>query len=300
MRRWGTPAAAAISHARRGWVMVPLRPGTGLPARKWGHLTSTPPGAVAAWWPGPLHNPGIATGPSDLVVVDLDSPEHGGTLPPEWAGSGAACGSDVLAILAGRARQPVPATYEVRTPRHGRHLYFTAPAGRLIGNSAGRVGPMIDVRGRGGLVVAAGSVRDGRPYELADDRDPVPLPEWLADLAIRREPQAVRRPVTANVTITCDVTRDSNGYAAAAVRSEITILLGTGRGRRNDQLNRAAFSLGTLVGAGALAEADVTAALLAAAEAIGLAADDGTAQCERTIASGLAAGIAQPRDRRAA
>ncbi len=300
LRRWGSPAAAAISHARRGWVLVPLRPGTGLPARKWKNLTCTPPGAVAEHWPGSQFNPGILTGPSDVVVVDLDSAEHGGTLPPEWADSGAACGSDVLAILAERACQPVPATYEVLTPRQGRHLYFTAPAGQVIGNSAGRIGPMIDVRGRGGLVVAAGSVRDGKPYELADDRDPVPLPEWLADLAIRREPPAARQPVTANVTITRDVTRDSNDYASAALRSEIAILLGTGRGRRNDQLNKAAFSLGTLVGAGTLTEADVTTALLAAAEAIGLAADDGLTQCARTIASGLAAGTAQPRNRRAA
>ena len=159
---------------------------------------------------------------------------------------------------------------------------------------------MIDVRGRGGLVVAAGSVRDGKPYELADDRDPVPLPEWLADLAIRQEPPAAAGNVTASVTVTRDITGDGHGYASAALRAEIAILLGTGRGQRNDQLNRSAFSLGTLVGAGALAEADVTTALLAAAESIGLAADDGLAQTKRTIASGLAAGIAQPRNRRAA
>jgi hypothetical protein len=292
--RWGSPAAAALSHARRGWVLVPLRPGTGLPARKWGHVTSTPPGAVAAWWPGPLYNPGIATGPSGLVVVDLDSAEHGGTLPPEWAGSGAAHGSDVLAILADQARQPVPATYQVLTPRLGRHLYFTAPAGQPIRNSAGRIGPMIDVRGFGGLAVAAGSVRDGRPYELADDRDPIPLPRWLAELADRRDPPPAGRTVPANVT----VTRDS--YAAAALRNEIATLLSTGRGQRNDQLNRAAFSLGTLVGAGYLAEDEVTTALIRAAEATGLDADDGPGQCTRTITSGVAAGIAHPRTRRAA
>jgi len=289
-----SPAAAAIWHARRGCVMVPLRPDTGLPARKWAHLTSTPPGSVAAWWPGPLYNPGIATGPSGLVVIDLDSAEHDGTLPPEWADTGAAHGFDVLAIVAERAGQAIPATYEVRTPRRGTHLYFRAPPGQVIGNSAGRIGPMVDVRGRGGLVVAAGSVKDGRPYELADDRDPVPLPRWLAELAARREP----RPVTRTAPAAGGVTR--NGYAAAALRSEVAILLDTGRGQRNDQLNKSAFSLGTLAGAGALTEAEVAAALLAAAESIGLVADDGLAQCERTIASGLTAGAGQPRTRRAA
>ena len=48
------PAAAAISRLRRGLVRVLLKPGTGLPARKWAHITRTPPGAVAAWlFPGP-------------------------------------------------------------------------------------------------------------------------------------------------------------------------------------------------------------------------------------------------------
>ena len=230
------------------------------------------------------------------MVVDLDSlAGHGGELPPEWADSGVTCGSDVLAILAERAGQTVPATHTVLSLT-GTHLYFAAPAGLEIRNSAGRVGPLIDVRGRGGLVVGAGSVRDGKPYELADDRDPVPLPGWLAELAVRREPQPATRTASESVT----VTRDS--YAAAALRSEIAILLSTGRGsrKRNDQLNKSAFSLGTLVGAGELTKAEVTAELLAAAEAIGLVADDGRSQAERTIASGLAAGIAQPRSRRAA
>ena len=295
MRAWRTPAAAAISHARRGWVMVPLKPGTGLPARKWAHLTSTPPGAVAAWWPGPLHNPGIATGPSDLVVVDLDSADHGGTLPPEWADSGAACGSDVLAILAARAGQSTPATYEVLTPRRGRHLYFRPAAGLVIGNSAGRIGPMIDVRGRGGLVVGAGSVKDGKPYQLADDRDPAPLPGWLAELASRREP-----PPRQRITSALTSARDKRGYATAALQAEVTALLAAGRGHRNDQLNRSAYSLGQLAGTGELSEAEITAALMDAAERIGLAADDGAAQCERTITSGLTAGTAKPRNGRAA
>ncbi len=39
------PAAAAISHLRPGLVRVLLKPGTGLPARKWAHVTRTPPGA---------------------------------------------------------------------------------------------------------------------------------------------------------------------------------------------------------------------------------------------------------------
>lgn len=297
--RWRTPAGAALSHARRGWALVPLKPGTNMPARKWAHITSTTPDAIARDWLGPLFNPGILTGPSSLAVVDLDTAEHGRPVPPEWVQQGAACGADVLAILADRAGKTIPATYTVLTWRGGRHLYFLAPERLEVRNSASLIGPMIDVRGRGGLVVGAGSIRGGQPYELADDREPVPLPAWLAELAMRREPRA-RRPAAPDVTVTRDTTRDGHGYAAAALRGEVTILLSTRRGGRNDQLNRAAYNLGQLVGAKVLTEAEVTAALLAAAESTGLVADDGQDQAERTIASGLAAGIAQPRNRRAA
>jgi hypothetical protein len=294
---WRTPAAAALGHSRRGWVLVPLKPGTGMPARKWKNLARTPPGSVAAHWPGPTYNPGILTGPSGLVVTDLDDADaHDTKIPAEWAALGVTHGSEVLAVLADRAKAVIPATYTVTTPRGGKHLYFAAAAQTEVRNSSGKVGPAIDIRGRGGLVVGAGSVREGRAYEVLDDRDPVPLPGWLAELAAR--------PVTRGVDVTRDArghgNSDVRGYAAAALRGEIDILLATGRGQRNSQLNRSAYSLGTLVGAGMLTKADVTGALMDAAVGIGLVDDDGRGQCERTIASGLAAGVSQPRSRRAA
>ena len=80
-------------------------------------------------------------------------------------------------------------TYTVKTPTGGLHLYYTAPDGPEIRNSAGKIGPLIDVRAGGGYVLAAGSVLDeraypgnpgcrklvwdGKPYKLADDRPPV-------------------------------------------------------------------------------------------------------------------------------
>lgn len=64
---------------------------------------------------------------------------------------------------------------------------------------------------------------------------------------------------------------------------------------RNDVLNKAAFSLGQLVGAGALTASQVTKTLMSAAAECGPVADDGTRRCEATISSGLRAGMAQPR-----
>ena len=86
-----------------------------------------------------------------------------------------------------------------------------------------------------------------------------------------------------------------SGYAAAALSAEAQRVRDAPAGRRNDTLNAAAFSLGTLVGAGELDHDQVRAELLRAAEAIGL----GDREAESAVNSGLRAGAAQPRERTA-
>jgi hypothetical protein len=66
---------------------------------------------------------------------------------------------------------------------------------------------------------------------------------------------------------------------------------GAAPGTRNDQLNRASFNLGRLVAVGALDHHETAAAPIQQGEALGLTA----MECERTVASGLAAGMEQPR-----
>ena len=145
------------------------------------------------------YNIGIATGPSGLLVIDLDKPKPGEVPPPRWALPGITDGADVLAALCERHGQPFPwETFMVRTRRGGLHLYFTAPPGVRLGNTSGRnergLGWLIDTRGHGGYVVAPGSFVDlpdgtGR-YEVIYDRPPAPLPEWLcrpADRPARRQ-----------------------------------------------------------------------------------------------------------------
>lgn len=80
-------------------------------------------------------------------------------------------------------------------------------------------------------------------------------------------------------------------YARKALSEEVGILQGTAPGARNHQLNRSAFSLGTLIGAGVLDQELVRTELLAAAEGVGLA----RGEAEATIRSGLAAGMKSPR-----
>ncbi len=67
---------------------------------------------------------------------------------------------------------------------------------------------------------------------------------------------------------------------------------------RNAALNRAAWTLGRWIAAGALDQHDVEDALYAAAERNDLVADDGERQCWATIRSGLSAGLQQPIDLR--
>jgi putative DNA primase/helicase len=85
-------------------------------------------------------------------------------------------------------------------------------------------------------------------------------------------------------------------YAQAALDNELTRLLATPPGRpgtpgRNHDLNRAAFTLGTLTASGALPEGHVVARLQAAGEHLGLTPTESA----RTVHSGLTAGKTRPR-----
>lgn len=81
-------------------------------------------------------------------------------------------------------------------------------------------------------------------------------------------------------------------YAQTALAREIAAMSSTGEGGRNEQLNRSAFSLGTLIGAGILDETEAAQELTQAARAAGLDDDE----IRDTLRSGLAGGKAKPRD----
>jgi hypothetical protein len=81
-------------------------------------------------------------------------------------------------------------------------------------------------------------------------------------------------------------------YAATALVNECQAVATATEGTRNDTLNRAAHAVGTLVGAGALDEQTACLNLQAAARQCGLPEEE----ARKTIASGLSAGKAEPRD----
>ncbi len=75
----------------------------------------------------------------------------------------------------------MPATTTVRTGSGGLHYYFSYPAGAVIRNSAGKLGPGLDIRGEGGCVVAPPSRTTGSYTPL--ERRPLadPPAAWLLE-----------------------------------------------------------------------------------------------------------------------
>jgi hypothetical protein len=280
--------SAALSLAARGWHVFPCVPGGKRPALRsgWEQRATTDPARIARCWGHAAYNIGIACGPSGLVAIDLDTPKPGTTPPPDLLEQpGIRDGADTLAALCEAHRQPFPSgTCTVRTGRGGLHLYFTAPPGPALRNTAGRLGWLIDTRAAGGYVIAAGSTVDGNPYSLVNDTPPEPLPAWLAALLTGPGP-----PPSAPAAAAAG--QRGAGYAAAALRGEVQRVLDAAEGTRNHALNHAAFALGQLTAAGAVPVPLAYDALLAAARQAGLTAREADA----TIRSGLTSGARQPR-----
>ncbi len=323
-----SPGTAALLNAARwcasrNWHVFPLRPGDKRPAfpdhkaedctgtdlrcrsghQGWEPRATTDPGRIGRAWARTPYNVAVACGPSGLLVIDLDKPKPGEAPPPQWALLGVTDGADVLAVLCERHGQAFPwETFVVRTRRGGWHLYFTAPPGVRLGNTNGRnergLGWLIDTRGHGGYVVAPGSFVDlsdgtGR-YEVACDRAPAPLPDWLASL-LTAPPAG--NPLTECRSAAPDQVRDLDRYTATALSRESEQVRAAAEGGRNHALNKAAFHLGQLITAGTLSE-DLARAELHDAASVHFGVGDPPFtpdDARATINSAIAAGKRKPR-----
>ncbi|WP_406293960.1 bifunctional DNA primase/polymerase [Streptomyces sp. NBC_00624] len=279
--------SAALDAAARGWAIFPLRPGGKPPAlhgeascprtadcttghRKWEQRATTDPDRIhRAWSAGPF-NIGIATGPSGLIVVDLDLPK-----PKPSSNADTPCGVTTFKALCERTEQEVPATYRVRTASGGEHLYFTAPTGIRLTNSASKLGPLVDTRAWGGYVVAPGSVVQGGTYDVVDPAPVVELPAWLLDALkpAERPAQPVRLAIS----------RHGSRAADTALSREAAAIKAAEEGRREAQLFQSARSLGRFVAWGDIPRHVVEEAFQSAGESTGLPAS----QCRSTLRSAL-------------
>ncbi|MQY21713.1 bifunctional DNA primase/polymerase [Nocardia macrotermitis] len=262
---------AALWAAARGWFVFPLRPGRKTPAiASWPQFATTDPARINRWWTSDPHrNIGVATGPSDLYVIDIDT--H--TDP------------DPLVRLADRVGIEIPATFTVRSP-HGRHLYFQAPVTpELRRCTVGRLAPGIDTRGDGGYIVAPGSSTAARRYRILDPHPPAALPHWLTDQLAPPLPPLVPAPTPAS----------PNAYVAAIISSEATRVTHAANHFRNRTLFQAAFTLGRLTAAGYLTEDHARTALTTAATPHIGQHEFTSAELDRTLSNGLTYGARHPR-----
>lgn len=314
----------ALAMARAGLSVFPLWPGQKRPATTDGLKSATRnPRRIGSWWTTiPTANIGIATGASGLVVVDCDTgkPWPGDGEPPV----GVKGGDDVLLALAEELGVEgsdwlfsAPTTL---TPSGGVHLYYRAPQGVRI-RSRANVAPWVDVRARGGYVVAAFSRTEAGHYRPVGGWDdvvevdvdagfrpvgipqmsrlsfaPPVLPDFLVELLADRptgssDPSESGPLDQIRARLARPVVEAGSGYAMTALRNEVANVCAAVNGTRNQTLNYAAYSLGQLVAVGLLVESEVVSELSTAARSVGL--DD--IEIGPTIRSGLSAGRANPR-----
>jgi hypothetical protein len=175
----------AIAYAKRGLWIFPARVGPGEKksykslkysnGRRWG-MTRDPDEITADFRHWPKANIGIPTGPiNDLFVLDIDTIAGGHK-------------SDGFASLAALEQQhgPLPETTTAESPSGSRHFYFAWPPTGIIKLSEGKLGPGIDVRGEGGMVIVPPSIKPGAgSYKWIKKCDKLAsAPPWLLDLVV--------------------------------------------------------------------------------------------------------------------
>lgn len=162
---------AALSYAKRGFLVFPIRARTKVPHSDivGGFYAATASEAKIRQWWTQSHvgsNIGIRTGEcSNLLVLDVD------TKPGITA--------DELV-----ADKKTPATPTVRTGGNGLQFFFAYPKGHSFTISAGKLGPGFDTRGNSGYVVVPPSIHpNGQPYKWFDceDDEPAICPQWIVD-----------------------------------------------------------------------------------------------------------------------
>lgn len=265
---------AADLYVSLGFKIFPLGHGSKLPAIKGGKGfkdATDDPKQIDAWAKQyPRCNIAVATGePSGIVVIDVD-PRNGG-----FASISKLAGAGFL----------FPSCPTAKTGNNGRHMYFRLPGG--LKSSKDRLGPGIDVKSTGGYVVAAPSwiaptdAGPGGTYQwlVSPEATPIPpLPQWTVEKLM---PKARAFPRFEPMQTSEMAHRSLEGMARK--------LASAGSGSRNNVLNWAAYTVGSLIREGKLSAALADQRLTQAALAAGLTLPE----IKATIASGFRAGAGQ-------
>ena len=166
----------ALGYASIEWHVLPIAPGTKLPAGGNGLAHATlDPAIMRGWWRRwPDAGVGISCAASGLVVLDVD-PRNGG--------------NESFAKLE-TTHGPIVSGVMAETGGGGRHIVYSAPSDcRVLGVLA----PGVDVKHRGYIVVRPSIHPSGNSYlwqegccPLDNDAVPLPAPLWLTERPPRR------------------------------------------------------------------------------------------------------------------
>ncbi|MBX7116387.1 MAG: bifunctional DNA primase/polymerase [Myxococcaceae bacterium] len=195
------PMKAALLYAQNGWAVLPDEPNGKRPIlANWPEAATSDLEVVQQWVEKyPTANIGIATGAkSGFFVLDVDV-KNGGPA--------------TLAKL-----PPLPRTVEARTASGGSHYLFALPD-FPVRNSAGKLGPGLDIRGEGGQIVVAPSRTPVGEYRWVNapwDVDIAPAPEWLLELLRPKPPERDKTEISTR-RIFPPATPEVLGDAAAAL-----------------------------------------------------------------------------------
>ncbi|MFF3216036.1 bifunctional DNA primase/polymerase [Streptomyces sp. NPDC002886] len=339
------PVTTALWCARQGWPVHPLAPGRKTPvgncdecrvpghdrgacdclrAGRWCHgfhAATLDPERIEQWWGArPDLGVGVATGPADLVVIDIDAharelPDRerllpGVGIPTAVDLTGLANGFHTLGVLAALRGAADPAddesTLRVRTPSGGLHVWYRNAGSHRWQCSAGSGGGralawQVDVRAHGGYIVAPGTVTPTGVYRpVGATRVPAPLPAWLARELERTghlpaAPVPGIRPVpprARQAVIAAGGGRGASDRVLAGVLAEVAACAVVPEGAAfSEKLNRAAYTAGGLVAAGHVSEAE---ALRVLEDAAARARPGQERRCRAVIRGGLGAGLARP------
>lgn len=246
-----------------------------------------------SWWTE-VRGVAAINGVNGWVNLDIDSKRKDDPSLPPVARGVAEAFLDALGL---------PSTYSwlVASPTGGWHIYARVDAlsidkGKLTGLHADPLVDHVELRHIGHYTALPGSLHpNGNFYQWANEQPTGPptqisgeslLSVWRA---LTHEPPAAKP--TERSSSSSSISAPHAAYAAAAVDAECASVAAARAGGRNDTLNKAAFNLGTLVGAGALSQSEAESALLDAAARAGLS--EGEAQA--TINSGIDSGKLSPR-----
>jgi hypothetical protein len=289
---------------------APMVPGFGKDATPEQLARFSDPRQIHEWWTGKYKRAHVGLLTRRLLVIDLDALRPGAApLTGRW--EGCEHGLDVLEILMREAGvTDFPETYTVETPSadkpvRGQHLYFQQPPdGAKIGCATGEgltpphLGPLVDVRGVGGVIIAAGShsAAQGRPYTRTSPPElrPQPLPAWLLERLRPSTParQEVRPAAPVRRIDSGPTSSRADRYAAAALEGAAADVAALREGdHRRDRVYAAACRLAELseTAPSVLTESAVYEQLLAAALACGI--KGGQRQAEKCIRNGWERGL---------